>query len=215
MKLLFFIVVIFLSKGLNSKEITNTEITAGTGKSIVWEMFNESQELTIEPFVAMLNNPVNLFLSHISKQSVNKKHFVITGKIVPENAGMGQGTIEITKDCLETSNMNISENGSFKVELEFDNEYSLTFKYPGHFNKIIIVSTDIPQEVGTRNIDFPPLPIVVQLLKVFKEVDTSFTLKPCGKIFYSKDIDNFQIENYIIDIEFIEKIEKAKPSATQ
>ena len=145
----------------------------------------------------------------------SKKFFVITGKIIPEAESNVNGTIEITKNGKETSNIEIPKNGRFRFELEFFNEYSLTFKYPGHFNKIITVSTEIPQEVWQRDNDFPTFPMIVQLTKEFEGIDKSFTLKPSGRIFYGKEIDNFEKESYISDLQFTEQIATAKTQASQ
>ena len=145
----------------------------------------------------------------------SKKFFVITGKIIPEAESTGNGTIEVTKNGKETSTIDIPKNGRFRFELEFFNEFSLTFKYPGHFNKIIIVSTEIPQEVWQRDNDFPPFPMIVQLNKEFEGIDKSFTLKPSGRIFYGKDIDNFEKESYISDLQFNEQITAAKAKDNQ
>jgi hypothetical protein len=107
-----------------------------------------------------------MFLFQLPSQAQSKKkYFVISGSIVPEVKGSETGSVEITKNGKETSTIPIPKNGRFRFELEFFNEYNLTFKYPGHFNKIIIVSTEIPQEVWKRDSDFPPFPMVVQLLK--------------------------------------------------
>ncbi len=156
-----------------------------------------------------------MFLIQQPLLAQNKKYFVITGRIVPEAEGTGTGSIEISKNGKETSTIDIPKNGRFRFELEFFNEYSLTFKYPGHFNKIINVSTQIPQEVWQRDSDFPPFPMVVQLAKEFEGIDKSFTLKPSGRIFYGKDIDNFEKESYISDIQIINEINAAKNKASQ
>jgi tetratricopeptide (TPR) repeat protein len=151
----------------------------------------------------------------LTSQAQGKKYFIITGKIVPEAAEAGSGVIEITKNSKETSRIDIPKNGRFRFELEFFNVYSLKFLYPGHFDKIIIVSTEIPQEVWERDSDFPPFPMVVQLQKEFEGIDKSFSLKPSGRIFYEKAIDNFAKESYISDIQFVEQIENAKSQANQ
>ena len=156
-----------------------------------------------------------LFLFQLSSLAQSKKYFVINGNIVPEAKEAGSGSIEITKNGKETTTIDIPKNGKFRFELDFFNEYYLTFKYTGHFNKIIIVSTDIPQEVWARDNDFPTFPMVVQLLKEFEGIDKSFTLKPSGKIFYGKKIDNFEKESYISDLQFTEQIENAKNKAIQ
>ena len=156
-----------------------------------------------------------MFVLQLTSQAQNKKHFIITGKIVPEGGETVSGVIEVTKNGKETSRIDIPKNGRFRFELEFFNEFSLKFQYPGHFDKIILVSTEIPQEVWERDSDFPPFPMVVQLLKEFEGIDKSFSLKPSGRIFYGKDIDNFEKESYISDIQFVEQIENAKSIANQ
>jgi len=156
-----------------------------------------------------------IFLFQIQTQAQSKKYFVITGRIVPELGGTGTGVIEVKKNDKEVTNIDIPKNGRFRFELEFFNEYYLTFKYPGHFNKIIIVSTDIPKEVWDRDNDFPPFPMIVQMLQEFEGIDKSFTLKPQGRIFYAKGIDNFDKESYISDIQFQEQLETARTQANQ
>jgi len=165
--------------------------------------------------IVFLGVVITSLLFQLPSLAQSKKFFVITGKIIPEAESSGNGTIEITKNGKETSTIDIPKNGRFRFELEFFNEFSLTFKYPGHFNKIIIVSTEIPQEVWQRDNDFPPFPMIVQLNKEFEGIDKSFTLKPSGKIFYGKDIDNFEKESYISDLQFNEQITAAKAKDNQ
>jgi len=156
-----------------------------------------------------------IFLFQLTSQAQSKKYFVIAGTIVPESGETGSGVIEVTKNGKDKSIVQIPKNHRFRLELEFFNEFILTFKYPGHFDKTIIVSTDIPQEVWSKDNDFPPYTMAVQLLKEFEGIDKSFTQKPTGKIFYRKDIDNFSNENYIPDIQYVDQIETAKTKATQ
>lgn len=154
-------------------------------------------------------------LFQLPAEAQSKKYFIITGKIVPEGGDTAAGSIEITKNEKEKSTIDIPKNGRFRLELDFFNEYLLNFKYPGHFNKIIEVSTQIPQDVWQRDNDFPPFPMIVQLLREFEGIDKSFTQKPLGRIFYGKDIDNFEKESYISDIQFLEQITTAKNAAAQ
>ena len=154
-------------------------------------------------------------LLQLPTEAQSKKFFVVTGKLVPEAAKSGTGTIEITKNGNETTTIEISKNSKFKIELEFLNEFTLTFKYPGNFNKIITVSTEVPQEIWENNSDFPPFTINVQLTKEIEGIDKSFTLKPSARIFYEKKIDNFQQENYTPDLQLAEQIANAKKQDNQ
>lgn len=151
----------------------------------------------------------------LSAVAQSKKKLVITGRIVPEAEVSGNGIIEVTKNGAETSTITVPKNGKFRFELDFFNDYSLNFKYPGNFNKIVNVSTVLPQDVWERDNDFPPFPMVVQLVKELEGIDKSFTIKPSARIFYGKSTDNFESESYVSDAQFREQVAAAKLQAGQ
>lgn len=165
--------------------------------------------------IGMLFILILILLVQQEVHAQSKKYFVITGRIVPELGDTGNGSIEVKKNEKEITNIEIPKNGRFRFELEFFNQYNLTFKYPGHFNKIILVNTDIPKEVWERDNDFPPFPMIVQMQQEFEGIDKSFTLKPQGRIFYGKEIDNFEKESMLSDLQFQEQLDAAKAKATQ
>ncbi len=165
--------------------------------------------------IGMLFFLIFMFLFQLPSLAQSKKYFVIQGNIVPEAGKSGTGIIEVTKNGKETTKIEVPKNLRFRLELDFFNEYTLNFTYPGHFNKIILISTEIPQEVWARDNDFPNFPMIVNLTPEIDGIDKSFTLKPSGKIFYGKEIDNFASESYISDIQFIEQIETAKAQANK
>ncbi|MDO9614079.1 MAG: hypothetical protein Q7J86_06090, partial [Bacteroidota bacterium] len=125
------------------------------------------------------------------------------------------GIIEMSKSGAPITKITIPKHGRFRLELEYFNEYTLTFVLSEHFSKTIIVSTEIPQEVWERDSDFPPFPMVVQLFKEIEGIDKSFTLKASGKIFYGKQTDNFEKESYFSDVQMAEQIETAKAQTSQ
>jgi tetratricopeptide (TPR) repeat protein len=155
-----------------------------------------------------------MFLIQLPTTGQNKKYFVITGKIVPEIETKESGTIDILKGTSATK-VDIPQNGRFRLELEYFNEYTLTFSLAGHFSKTIIVSTEIPQEVWKRDNDFPPFPMIVQLFKEIEGIDKSFTLKPSGRVFYGKQTDNFEKESIFNDIQIAEQIQTATTQSGQ
>lgn len=158
---------------------------------------------------------VFMLLFQLPSAGQNKKFFVITGKIVPEVETTEKGIIEMSKSGSPVERIEIPKNGRFRLELEYFKEYTLTFMLSGFFNKKIIVSTEIPQEVWKRDSDFPPFPMVVQLFKEIEGIDKSFTLKPAGKIFYGKQTDNFEKESYFSDVQIAEQISTAKAQSGQ
>lgn len=156
-----------------------------------------------------------MFLFQLTSTGQNKKYFIITGKIVPEVATSESGIIEMSKSGAPITKITIPKHGRFRLELEYFNEYTLTFVLSQHFSKTIIVSTEIPQEVWERDSDFPAFPIVVNLFKEIEGIDKSFTLKASGKIFYGKQTDNFERESYFSDVQMAEQIETAKAQTSQ
>jgi hypothetical protein len=157
-----------------------------------------------------------MFLFQETSVGQDKKKFVINGKIIPEVETSENGTVEVSKSGVaEPMIVEISKNRHFKLDLDFFSEYSLIFKLAGHFNKTIIVSTDLPDEVWKRDNNFPPFPMVVQLFREIDGIDKSFTLKPAGKIFYSKQTDNFDKENYALDKQIANQMDAAKAQSEQ
>lgn len=158
---------------------------------------------------------VFMLLIQLPSTGQTKKYFIITGKIVPEVVTSESGIIEISKSGAPVTKFPIPKNNRFRLELEYFNEYELTFILPDFFSKKIIVSTEIPQEVWQRDNDFPPFPMVVQLFKEIEGIDKSFTLKASGKIFYGKQTDNFEKESYFSDVQMAEQIKTAKSQTSQ
>ena len=126
-----------------------------------------------------------------SSQTQVKKQFAIIIKIAPEIVGKGNGILEITKNGKEKSIDNIPVNGRYTLNLDYFNEYSLTFKYPEHIDKTILVSTEIPKEIWENNSNFSTFPMVVNLMKKTDENVKSDEGKPILKIAYIKELDNF------------------------
>ncbi|MGE5447262.1 MAG: hypothetical protein ACM3PR_02795 [Bacteroidales bacterium] len=156
-----------------------------------------------------------LLIVQMTSVGQNKKNFVITGKIAAEVQSNGNGYIEVAKTGGTVSKVDVPKNGRFRLELEYFNEFTLTFIVPGNFSKSILISTEIPQDVWKRDNDFPPFPMVVQLVKEVEGIDKSFTLKPTGKVFYSKKTDNFEKESLITDAMLAEQVNNAKKQTGQ
>lgn len=151
-----------------------------------------------------------LFVFQLTSVGQNKKNFVVTGKVDPEITTAKSGLIEVSKTGGAQTTVDVPKNGRFRLELEYFSEFTLTFSYPGNFSKTIVMSTDIPQDVWERDNDFPPYPMVVKLLREVEGIDKSFTLKPSGKVFYSKKSDNFESEIIITDVQIAQQVNNAQ-----
>ncbi len=132
-----------------------------------------------------------MFSGNLIAQAQTKKQLTIVGKIAPEVKGTDTGTIEITKNGKEKSTVEIPIEGRYALDLDFFNEYTLKFKYPGHIDKTIRVSTKIPDEIFQKNPNFPEFPLIVTLVKATDEKAKSEIYKPIPSIAYSKEFDNF------------------------
>jgi len=127
-----------------------------------------------------------------SKHDVqNKKQFTLIVKIVPDVVEKENGILEITKNGVEKSKIDIHAKESYWLHLDYFSEYSLIFRYPNHIDKTILVSTVIPKEVWEKNSNFPEFPMIVNLIKKDSEEEKSEISKSVLKVAYIKEIDNF------------------------
>jgi len=119
-----------------------------------------------------------ILLCPFGSMGQSKKNFVITGKISADVPSNEIGTIVVAKTGGGETKVEVPKNGRFRLQLEYFNEFTLTFSVPGNFTKTILVSTDIPQDVWEKNNDFPEFPMIVHLEKEMEGMDKSITKKP-------------------------------------
>lgn len=124
-------------------------------------------------------------------QAQGKKQFSVILKISPEVVEKPKCVVEIIKNGKEKSIVDVPVNRKYKLALDFFNNYSLNFKYPGHIDKTIIVSTDIPGEVWQNNPYFPPFPMLVTLIKKTADNIKEDNCNSLKGVAYDKKIDNF------------------------
>lgn len=140
----------------------------------------------------------------------DKNFFIVNGRLTADGNKTEGASIAVSKDG-ETEEITYpAKNGRFDFEFEFNHEYRLTFNLDGYFQKIVIVSTYVPDEVLQDNNRFPPLPFVLNLFKEIGDIDKTFTIKPVARVFYNARIDNFDAEIYFSDDELRQQIEDAK-----
>lgn len=136
--------------------------------------------------------------------------FIIDGRLTSDDGKTDGATIAMSKNGQAETVTEAPRNGRFYFELEYNNEYRLTFNRSGFFQKIIIVSTYVPNEVLQKNAKFPPLTFVLNLFKETEVIDQSFTIKPVARVFYNSRIDNFDSEIYLSDQQLRDQIQAAK-----
>ena len=88
-------------------------------------------------------------------QSQERKYFIITGKIISESAFIENGSIHITKNDNSTVISEIPLHGRFRLELNYNTEYRLTFLEKGFLHETILVNTGLPTETFKTHANFP------------------------------------------------------------
>ncbi|WP_423127898.1 hypothetical protein [Gaoshiqia sp. Z1-71] len=150
------------------------------------------------------------FVFQLSAQQEDEIFFVVNGRLTTDSGKLDGATIAVSKNGERGETVTPPRSGRFDFNLEFNNEYQLTFNLAGCFQKIIIISTYVPDEILRKNNKFPPLPFVLNLFKEVEDLDRSFTIKPVARVFYNARIDNFDSEIYFSDNQLREMIKEAQ-----
>ncbi|MCW0481891.1 hypothetical protein, partial [Gaoshiqia sediminis] len=139
----------------------------------------------------------------------DKNKFIVNGRLTSDDGKTDGATISVSKDGGTEKTVVPAKSGKFDFEFDYNHEYRITFNREGFFQKIVIISTFVPDEVLKNNDRFPPLPFVLNLFKEVDEIDKTFTIKPVARIFYNARIDNFDAEIYFSDTQLREQIQEA------
>jgi len=151
------------------------------------------QILTIIIFVSVL---------HFSGLAQTPKYLIITGKILSDSEFLQNSSVQIIKNNKPAIVSRISSNGRFRLELDYNAEYQLTFTQSGYSEKTIVVNTEIPSEIAQRENNFPHFLMAVMLDKTCDETDQIPVETPALLINYSSKSDNFEKLSTIYDVEY-------------
>lgn len=136
----------------------------------------------------------------LSSLSQNRKYFVINGKINSVFENSENCSLQIIKNNSRTFNSQIPENGRFRLELEYNSNFTLIFKKKNHQPKTIQVDTTIPEEVLNRSENFANFLMTVNL----NEGDEN-AVNQIQQIGYSPQDDCFAQIQAVLKKENIEK----------
>lgn len=142
---------------------------------------------------------------HLSTQSQNRKYFIITGKIISETEFIDSGTIQITKKDRPVLSTMIPQHGRFRLELDYNSEYKLTFTKSGSLPKTIVVNTEIPQEVVDRPTNFPHFLMAIRLSAGNQQESNFYYESQQQYITYSAQEDCFEKIPTVSEIGYVEK----------
>lgn len=102
---------------------------------------------------------------NFSSLSQNRKFFVINGKINTETVSSEKCILQIIKNNKQTYTTEVPSNGRFRLELEYNSNYTLNFKQKNFQSKTIQVNTELPSEVLLRPENLTNFQMVVYLLE--------------------------------------------------
>lgn len=141
----------------------------------------------------------------LSAHSQNRKYFIITGKVINNGATFENSSVEIKKQNRDSLVFPIQVNGRFRIELEYDTEYKLTFKQASNSTKTIFVNTNIPQEVMLRPTNFSNFMMTVKLDKNDDNPENLYSGNLAQRIAYSPVVDEFVKMPSLYEIQYVEK----------
>lgn len=131
--------------------------------------------------------PLIIFLLFVAL-TINAQQVTINIKFDIDNGNYSESKVSISKNgailkVIDPAKAKITEN------LEFDNDYLLTFLKKGYITKRISISTkNVPEDVQEDDLDFD---FVVELFAQYEGINTVLFNQPVAKYFYDPKEDAF------------------------
>jgi len=115
----------------------------------------------------------------------------VQGTVTVEEGSVEGAYIQMYRDGQRMDNYGIGSNGRYKVELNYNHEFTLIFARDDNFSQKIVVNTNVPRNVLQSDPLFPPFPVDINLFTEIPGIDKTFSENTVLKIYYSPDVDNF------------------------
>lgn len=147
---------------------------------------------------------------YFNSQSQVHKYFIISGKIVADSVNLRNCSIEISRKDKKVIVSPVSIPGRFRLELDYNNEYKLTFHGCEGCSKVVHVNTSIPQEWMESTENLPHFLMAVRLFG-----DESELVAPVQKISFSPEKNCFSRVKTPLDYEIVEKGNSTKNTLFQ
>ncbi|WP_321280673.1 hypothetical protein [Marinifilum fragile] len=161
-------------------------------------------------FIIKLSAVIFLVFCHFSISAQEK--YSVTGKVKIENGSIDNTFITIYENAVKLESKLVDNNGKFTCDLDFGNDYIFEFSKEGFVTKKVSVSTFVPEEVLSRDSQFPPFKFTVSLFPAYEGLDLSIFDQPMGMIMYDKELDNFDYDRGY-DSQIRDAIQKAEAEA--
>jgi hypothetical protein len=131
----------------------------------------------------------------LSTLAQNKKYFVLTGNLISDIESSTASTISISKSDGTTLNSTISPKGRFRLELNYNTLYTLTFQQSGFTPKSVVVNTAVPMEVLNQQANLPIFLMKIKLNRDFQTTEKMSETEQIAEVFYRSDIGQFSVRN--------------------
>jgi hypothetical protein len=152
---------------------------------------------------------------HLSTQAQTHKYFVISGKIISDSEIIKNGSIHIVKGDKPAIIAEVPDNGRFRLELDYNSDYQITFVEKGFLSKTVHVNTDIPEEAKNMQSNYPNFLMSVRLFRDIQDAENLYPGNLIQQICYSPEENNFVRVSTIFEQEYVEKGNLGKKHSVQ
>jgi hypothetical protein len=152
---------------------------------------------------------------NFSLQAQTHKYFIISGNIISDSSDIQDRAVKIIKNNRPAVISMIPENGRFRLELDYNCNYQLTFVEKGFLSKTINVNTDIPEEISELKNNYPQFLISVKLFRDNQDAENLYTGNIIQQINYSPQEKKFVRASTIYDQEYVEKLSSGQNQSVQ
>ncbi len=133
----------------------------------------------------------------------------VEGTVSVEEGSVEGAIIQMFRDGRRLDNYGIGANGRYRVELNYNHEWTLIFARSGNFPQKIVIDTKVSREVLQSDPLFPPFPVDIKLFTEISGIDRTFSENTVLKIYYSDRVDNFISDMYYNDAQIKNLIDQA------
>ncbi|WP_072999559.1 tetratricopeptide repeat protein [Mariniphaga anaerophila] len=133
----------------------------------------------------------------------------VEGTVSVEEGSVDGAVIQMFRDGRRLDNYGIGTNGNYRVELNYNHEFTLIFSRQGNFPQKIVVNTNVPRQVLQTAPSFPPFPANIKLFTEIPGIDRTFSENTVQKIYYSDKVDNFISDLFYNDAQIKRLIDQA------
>lgn len=147
-----------------------------------------------------------ILISVYSASAQNTRYLIIKGLLLSEKNSADSSSIQISKKSAEKSVVApIGHDGRFRLELDYNSEYKLTFCKKGHFAKTIIVNTEVPQRTAHEINGSAYFLMAVKLFSDIQNPENFYPGNQVQHVSYFPNTNSFRRVPTVLDYEFVEK----------